>query len=73
MGSGRFVSIFTGSGCGQKTFKFFTMLDFFINTGVFVLIMAWGFYGGYKLGHINGRIKQMEIIDKEFNEAVANA
>ncbi len=44
------------------------MLDLFINTGVFILIYGLGFYGGYKLGLINGRIKQMEVDDKEFNE-----
>jgi len=49
------------------------MLDLFINTGVFILIMAWGFYGGYKLGHMNGRIKQMEMDDKELDEMIKNA
>ena len=49
------------------------MLDLFISMITGVLAGSVGFYGGYKLGHINGRIKQMEIIDKEFNEAVANA
>jgi len=49
------------------------MLDLFINTGVFVLIFGLGFYGGYKLGHINGRIKQMEIDDEELNEMIKNA
>ena len=44
------------------------MLDLFINTGVFILIYGLGFYGGYKLGFINGRIKQMEVDDKEFNK-----
>lgn len=73
VGSGRFVRIFTGSGCGQKTFKFFTMLDFFINTGVDLFWYGLGFYGGYKLGLINGGIKQLDLIDKEFDEMVANA
>ncbi len=44
------------------------MLDLFINTGVFILIYGLGFYGGYKLGLINGRIKQMELDGNEFNE-----
>ena len=51
-----------------KTVKFFTMLDFFINTGVDFFWYGLGFYGGYKLGLINGGIKQLELIDKEFNE-----
>ncbi len=49
------------------------MLDLFINTGVFILIMAWGFYGGYKLWHMNGRIKQMEMDDKELDEMIKNS
>jgi|TARA_R110001592_G_scaffold240745_1_gene500931 hypothetical protein len=44
------------------------MLDFFINTGVDFFWYGLGFYGGYKLGLINGGIKQLELIDKEFNE-----
>jgi len=44
------------------------MLDFFINTGVDLLIYGLGFYGGYKLGLINGGIKQLDLLDKEFNE-----
>jgi hypothetical protein len=44
------------------------MLDFFINTGVDLFWYGLGFYGGYKLGLINGGIKQLELIDKEFNE-----
>ena len=57
------------SGLAQaQTFKFFTMLDFFINTGVDLFWYGLGFYGGYKLGLINGGIKQLELIDKEFNE-----
>ena len=37
VGSGRFVRIFTGSGCGQKTFKFFIMLDLLIDIVVFIV------------------------------------
>ncbi len=44
------------------------MLDLFINTGVFVLIIAWGFYGGYKLGHINGQLKQLELDEERFDK-----
>ena len=39
VGSGEFVRIFTGSGCGQKTFKLFIMLDLFIDIIVFILIV----------------------------------
>lgn len=49
------------------------MLDLFINTGVFVLIFGLGFYGGYKLGHINGQLKQIELDDKELDEMIKNA
>ena len=37
VGSERFVRIFTGSGCGQKTFKFFIMLDLLIDIVVFIV------------------------------------
>lgn len=37
VGSGEFVRIFTGSGCGQKTFKFFIMLDLLIDIVVFIV------------------------------------
>ena len=43
------------------------MLDLFINIGVGVLSLSFGFYQGYGLGHVNGRIHQIEK-DEEFDK-----
>ena len=43
------------------------MLDLFISMVIGVLAGSFGFYSGYKLGHINGQIKQLEL-DEEFDK-----
>jgi hypothetical protein len=44
------------------------MLDLFISMITGVLAGSVGFYGGYKLGHINGQIKQLELDEERFDK-----
>ena len=44
------------------------LVDLFVSMVIGVLAGSVGFYGGYKLGHINGQIKQLELDEERFDK-----